>query len=64
MKHYFTELEKAYINSFAVDGVIPFNDYMNALLDVLNADIGGYPGRPYAFHKWIISQVKKGLENE
>ncbi len=27
MKHYYTELEKAYIRSFAVDGVITFSDY-------------------------------------
>lgn len=61
MKHYYTELEKAYINSFAVNGVISFDNYITATLDVLNADIGGYPGRSNAFIKWVMEQEKKGI---
>lgn len=61
MKHYYTELEKAYINSLAVNGVISFDNYITAILDVLNADIGGYPGRPDAFIKWVREQEKKSI---
>lgn len=42
-----------------MDGVITFSDYTLAMLDVLNADIGGYPGRENVFINWVTEQVKK-----
>ena len=35
-KHVLTDEEKEYIKSFAVDGVIPFDDYIRAVNKVLN----------------------------
>lgn len=36
-KRVLTEQEKDYIKSFAVDGVIPFDDYIRAINFVLNS---------------------------
>ena len=37
-KYILTEEDKEYLKSFAVNGVIPFNDYIKAMNEILNKD--------------------------
>lgn len=38
-KYILTQADKEYLQSFAVDGVIPFDDYIRATNEILNRDI-------------------------
>ena len=36
-KYIMTDADKEYLNSFAIDGIIPFNKYITAMNKILNS---------------------------